>query len=94
MSGHLLENGCPFDLQYVFLVYKVPDSLFSFFPSRFFGVGIFFLIVPFPDYCLLLLLLSKIWMKIRIIGIPLHTQVLLYTCSGNKEGIHFTDMLS
>ena len=48
------ENNCSFGLRYVFMV-KVPDHVIVnlVFPTSVFGVGIFFLIAPFPDLRLL-----------------------------------------
>ena len=47
-----LENSCSFGLRYVSWYKYVIVSLF-FFPTLVFGVGIFFLIAPFPDLWLL-----------------------------------------
>ena len=46
------ENSCSFGLRYVSWYKYLIVSLF-FFPTSVFGVGIFLLIAPFPDLCLL-----------------------------------------
>ena len=45
------ENSCSFGLRYVSWYGYLIVNLF--FPTSVFGVGIFFLIAPFPDLCLL-----------------------------------------
>ena len=45
------ENSCSFGLRYVSWYKYLIFSLV--FPTSVFGVGIFFLIAPFPDLCLL-----------------------------------------
>ena len=51
ICGRLLGNMCTLGLQYALLV-KLPDCQFSFSHLGFWS-GYFFLIVTFPDHCLL-----------------------------------------
>ena len=51
---HLLGNRRSLGLRYVFFV-QVPKCHFSFFPPLGLWSGGFFLIVPFPEHCLLVL---------------------------------------
>ena len=53
------ENSCSFGLRYVSWYKYLIVSLF--FPTSVFGVGIFFLIAPFPDLCLLVLFCTLVF---------------------------------
>ena len=96
------ENSCSFGLRYVSWYKCLIVSLV--FSHLGFWSGNLFLIVPFPDLCLLVPFFETILActhnvcfgsKIRKLGTPLQTPILLYRCVIEGEpGYNFTDMFS